>query len=52
MFGDGNLRSDGCSKGEERRDETESVSSEAKGGERTEGGGDVVVRQVQVQSTK
>ena len=32
MFGDGNLRSDGCSKGEERRDETESVSSEAEGG--------------------
>ena len=52
MFGDGNLRSDGCSKGEERRDETESVSSEAEGGERTEGGGDVVVKQAQVQSAK
>ena len=52
MFGDGNLRSDGRSKGEERRDETESVSSEAEGGERTEGGGDVVVKQAQVQSAK
>ena len=38
--------------GRRERDETESVSSEAEGGERTEGGGDVVVRQVQVQSAK